>query len=152
MMGGVRNPRALLAVIVLLAVLAAVAVAVFVGGGSEGGSEGRLRTVGSELTLERFVVPTTGQPELLVSLPDRRLNAPQTTGGETSVLLRCFDRSGALKIRQQTAWPLLEEVGYPPHIHQLARPDVLDVVRACRLTGPGIDFGGRVPGRLPTAE
>jgi len=142
----------LLAGVVSLVALGGVVVAVFVGGGSEGDSQRPLPTVRSELTLERFVVPTTGQPELLVSLPDRRLNSPETTGGEPSVLLRCVDRSGALKIREQTAWPLLEEAGYPPHIHQLARPDVLDVVRGCRLTGPGIAFAGRVAGRLPFAE
>ena len=138
---------------------------VFVAGGSEdatdnaartGGSvsaEKSFRTVRSELTLERAVLPTTGQPEeLVVSLPEQRLNVPETTGGETRVLLRCVDKGGAEKLRQMVRWPLLEEPGYPPHIHQPVRPDVLESVRSCRLTGTGIDFEGRVPGRVPMAQ
>lgn len=153
------NPRVLIAAAVLLTALVAVAAVVLLAGGSEDDTEGPvraatpLRTVRSELTLERAVVPTTGRPEeLLVSLPDQRLNTLATTGGETSVLLRCVDKGGAATLSQKVAWPLLEEVGFPPHIHQPIRPQVLDGVRGCRLTGPGIDFSGRVSGRVPSAQ
>ena len=158
-----RNPRVLIAAAVL-AVLVVVAVVAFVAGGSDGGTDRAgpaeaerpaepARTVRSALTLERAVLPTTGQPEeLVVSLPEERLNVPETTGGEPTVLLRCVDEEGAENLRQTVSWPLLEEPGFPPHIHQAIRPDVLDGVRGCRLTGPGIDFGGRVPGRVPSAE
>ena len=94
------NPRVLVAVAVLV-VLSVLAV-VFVAGGPEKEATGvavradsaartekPVRTVRSELTLERAVLPTTGQPEeLVVSLPEQRLNVPETTGGETTVLLR----------------------------------------------------------------
>ena len=158
----VSNARIVAAV---LAVVGVLVVVVLTAGGSDDGADPPLRTgtprplaepartVRSELTLERFVVPTTGQPEeLVVSLPEERLNVPATTGGATQVLLRCVDRSGAEKLRQTVAWPLLEEPGYPPHIHQAIRPDVLVGVRGCRLTGPGIDFRGRVSGRVPAGR
>ncbi len=100
----------MLAAVAVLEVLGVLAV-VFVAGGSEdatdnaartGGavSAGKpVRTVRSELTLERAVLPTTGQPEeLVVSLPEQRLNVPGTTGGETTVLLRCVDEGGAEKL------------------------------------------------------
>lgn len=46
----------------------------------------------------------------------------------------------------------LEESGYPsPHLHHRADPDVLDDVRSCRLTGPGIDLEGRAPGGVSAA-
>ncbi len=159
-----RNPRVLVAVAVL-AVLGLVAGVAFMAGGSQDDTDPTVgaggppppakpvRTVRSELTLERFVLPTTGQPEeLVVSLPEQRLNVLETTGGETEVLLRCVDKGGTEKLRQMVAWPLLEETGLPPHTHQAIRPDVLDAVRGCRLTGPGIDFEGRVPGRVPSGE
>ncbi len=163
-MAGMRNPR-ILAAVAVLAVLGVVAVVAFGEGGSDDDTDPPVRiggprplaepvrTVRSELTLERFVLPTTGQPEeLVVSLPEQRLNVPATTGGATQVLLRCVDRSGAETLRQTVAWPLLEEPGFPPHIHQAIRPDVLDGVRGCRLTGPGIDFRGRVSGRVPAGR
>ena len=137
---------------VLVAAVVVVVVVVVAGGSEGGGGEKPVRTVRAQLTLERFARPDLGGVELLVSLPDERLNTPETTGGETSVLLRCVDRSGAEAIRQQTEWPLLEEVGFPPHIHQPVRPQVLNRVRSCRLTGRGIDFAGRVEGRVPKAR
>lgn len=133
-------------------------------GGSEDGSdlavrtsgpapEAPLRTVRSELTLERSRLMTTGMPEeLVVSLPEQRLNVLKTAGGETVVLLRCANQSEVETLRQMVQWPLLEESGFPPYIHHLIRPDVLRGVRVCRLTGPGIDFEGRVSGRVPSAE
>lgn len=146
------NARARIVAAVAVAAIVAVAAAILVGGGSGDGAGEPSRTVRSQLTLERSVLPTTGRPEeLVVSLPDQRLNVPETTRGATSVLLRCVDGAGAERLRERTAWPLLEEPGYPPHIHQPIRPDVLDAVRGCRLTGPGIDFAGRVPGRVPNA-
>jgi hypothetical protein len=48
---------------------------------------------------------------------------------------------------------MMEEFGYPfPHLHVPVGPQLLDTIRRCRLTGPGIDFEGRVPGRLPLAR
>ncbi len=139
----------------LLALIAAgllVAAALLVGCGSDEEKEKPLRTVRAELTLEQFARPDTGETELLISLRNTRLNRPQTTAGAKLVRLRCFDKSGDVAIRQRTAWPLAEEPGYPyPHIHQLANQRVLNGIRACRLTGPGIDFKGEVPGRLPVA-
>ncbi len=140
----------LTAAVLVVAVLAGAAV-LALGGSGDGDDEPR-RTVRARLTLERFMQPETGRAELLVSLPEKRLNQPDTTGGATSVLLRCVDQTGAVRVRRPTAWPLLEELGYPlPHIHQPASRKVLDSIRACRLTGSGIDFAGRVPGRLPRA-
>jgi hypothetical protein len=129
----------LAAAVVLTAALAAVAVAA--AGGFDGGTDGPLR---AQLIIERSVLPTTGQPELLVSLPDQRLNSLETTGGETGVLLGCADEAGAVTIRQQHEWPLLEEEGFPPHVHQPAAAQQLDSVRSCRLTGNGIDFAGHL--------
>jgi hypothetical protein len=48
-------------------------------------------------------------------------------------------------IRQRHDWPLVEEAGYPPRIHQPERVQVLDRVRACRLVGNGLDFSGEAP-------
>ena len=108
--------------------------------------------VRASLTLEQFKRPDGGGAELLISLPEAGLNSPEATGGETSVLLRCFDERGAVAIRVPTAWPLLEEIGYPlPHIHHLADQRLLNSIRRCRLTGPGVDYEGRVRGRLPVA-
>ncbi|MGH3992833.1 MAG: hypothetical protein ACRDSN_10275, partial [Pseudonocardiaceae bacterium] len=66
--------------------------------------------------------------------------------------LRCVDRSGRVTIRQRHKWPLVEETGYAPHIHQPAVPEVLDGLRSCRITGPGVAFAGRVAGRLPAFQ
>ena len=143
----IRNPAALLAVAVLAAVLAAC--------GSDEEKDKPLRTVRAELLLEQFVRPDTGAKELLISLPqgETRLNRAETTGGARLVRLRCFDKNGREAIRERTAWPLQEEAGYPyPHIHQLADQRVINRIRACRLSGPGIDFKGEVPGRPPAAS
>lgn len=145
-MPAVSNPRILVATGVVLAALIAVVVAA--GGSGDGETAGK--PVRAKLTLERAVQPEAGNVELVVSLPDRRLNSPDTTGGATSVLLRCADRNGRVTIRQRHKWPLVEETGYPPHIHQPAVPEVLDGLRSCRITGPGVAFAGRVAGRLPT--
>ena len=146
-----KGPRPLIAAAVALVVIV-VAVIVVAAGGSDDGGDEPPRTVRSRLTLEQFVQPDTGAPELLITLPDKRLNSLDTTGGEKSVLLRCVDARGREAIRTKTMWPLLEEYGYPlPHIHQLARQRVIDGIRTCRLTGTGIDFTGRVSGRPPRA-
>ena len=90
-----------------------------------------------------------GYDELVVNLPDRRLNTIETTGGATSVLLRCVDKNGRETIRQRHDWPPLEEYGHPStHVHQPAAENVLDNLHACRMTGRGINFEGRVRGRL----
>ena len=148
-----RNPRALLAAgVVVLAVVAAVVLLTVTGGDSDGEEEGPPRPVRASLTLEQFTRPDTGEPELLVSLATPQLNTLETTGGESVVVLECSDGAGATIIRRPTEWPLEEEVGFLPHIHQPASRKQLDSVRACTLTGPGIDFEGRVAGRLPRAE
>lgn len=147
-----KNPRVLIAGGVLLVAVFIAIVALPSGGGSEAGSDKPRRAVQATLTLEQFKRPDTGMTELLISLPETRLNTPVTTGGATSVLLRCFDDNGAMVIRLPTAWPLLEEPGYPfPHIHHSAGQRLLNSLRRCRMTGGGINFEGRVPGSLPLA-
>ena len=147
-----KHPRALLAA-ATLAAAAVVLVVLLVAGGSGDDAEKPRPAARARLTLEEFRTPDTGQLELLISLQETRLNDPDLTGGEDSVLLRCFDEGGAVTIRTRTDWPLLEEVGYPlPHIHHPVAPAVLKDVRRCRLTGPGIDFEGRVQGAPPTAS
>ena len=147
-----RNPRALLAAAVVVVAVVAGAVLLTVGGDSDGEGEGPPRPVRASLTLEQFTRLDTGEPELLVSLATPQLNTLETTGGASVVLLRCSDSTGTTIIRQPAEWPLEEEVGFLPHIHQPASRKQLDSVRACTLTGPGIDFEGRVAGRLPRAE
>ena len=150
-MSGVRDPRVLFGRVVLLSAL----VAGSCGGGTDspsGDTDRPDRAVRAELTLERAGPPTTAQPELLVSLPDARLNNLRTSGGETSVLLRCVDKAGRVTIRQNHEWPLLEELGFAPHVHQPATPEVLDSLRSCRLTGNGIDFAGSAPRGLAAAR
>ena len=98
-----------------------------------------LRTQRATLTLERAQHPA-GYEELIVSLPDDRLNTPQTTGGETSVLLTCADDRGRVTIRRPQPWPLPLEPGFPPHAHQPAKQEVLDSLRRCSLTAKGMDF------------
>ena len=154
-----RNPRLLVAAGV---VLVAVALGVVLLAGSDGDApvgDDRpaatqtepLRTVTATLTLEQAVRPDTGGRELLVSVPGPQFNTPELTRGAPLVALRCFDRGGTLVIDQPVDWPLEEEAGYPPHIHRPAPRRELDVIRRCRLTAPGIDFEGSVPGRLPVA-
>ena len=116
-------------------------------GSGGGGTSGKPAHV--NLTLERAVQPEAGYEEVIVSLPNQRLNNLGTTGGAKSVLLRCFAKNGRMTIHQRHPWPLVVEPGYPPHIHQPALAKVLDTLGRCRLTGPGVDFAGRVAGRLP---
>jgi hypothetical protein len=144
------NPRVLLAVGVGVAAL--VVVGVLALGGSDGDDSEPLRTARAPLTLEQYTLPDTGATELLISLQESRLNTADTTGGQKFVRLQCSDANGAVKFRVRTAWPLQEEAGYPlPHIHQPAGKSLLRSIRACRLTGPGIDFEGNVPGPPPPA-
>lgn len=145
------NARIVLAGAVALAAATALVIVVAAGSGDEGRSERPLRVQHATLTLERAQHPA-GYEELVVSLPDERLNTPATTGGATSVLLTCVDRQDRVTIRRRHRWPLLVEAGYPPHVHQPASPEVLDGLGSCRLTGRGIDFAGRVTGRLPALE
>ncbi|MDQ3659952.1 MAG: hypothetical protein M3454_02605 [Actinomycetota bacterium] len=146
-MPGSANPRVWLAILVIL--VAAVGIGVFAIADRGEDSDAPVR---ARLTLERSVLPTTGQPELLVSLPDERLNTLETTGGETSVLLQCVDDAGEVAVRRRHDWPLVEEAGFPPHIHQVARGRLLDRVRTCRLVGEGLDFSSkRITQPLPPA-
>ena len=148
-----RNPRALLAVgVVVVTVLAGVVLLTVVGGDSGDERDGPQRPVRAALTLEQFDRPDTRERELLVSLSAPQLNTLEVTGGERVVLLQCSDHTGATIIRRPSEWPLLEEEGFLPHIHQPASRQQLDSIRACTLTGPGIDFAGRVAARLPLAE
>ncbi|HWC27147.1 MAG TPA: hypothetical protein VG474_11240, partial [Solirubrobacteraceae bacterium] len=101
------------------------------------------RPVRATLTLERTQLEPD-EEELIVSLPNERLNTLQTTRGATSVLLTCVDEDGRVSVRQRHPWPLVVEAGYPPHIHQPATPELLDSLRRCRLTGRGIAFVGSV--------
>ena len=146
-----KHPRALLAA-ATLAVAAAVLAVLLVSGGSGDDPEKPRAAARARQTLEEFRTPDTGQLELLISLQETRLNDPELTDGKDSVLLRCFDQGGAVTIRTRTDWPLLEEPGYPlPHIHHPVARAVLKNVRRCRLTGPGIDFDGRVQAAPPAA-
>jgi hypothetical protein len=165
-----RNPRVLLAAAVA-GVAALVVVLVVVLGGGDSGGDGtvagaangtattpagatapKLLPVPAEkarvkLKLERAQGP--GYEELLVSLPDERMNTPETNANAPTALLTCVDRSGRRTVHGEHPWPLVVEEGYPPHIHQPALPKVLDTVRRCRLQGRGIDFSGSVKNRLP---
>jgi hypothetical protein len=151
-----RNPRLLLAAGLLLGLLV-------VGGallssshdpGSAGTQRGagRSEVVRAGLTLQEFERPDTG-PELLISLPKARLNTLRATGGRTSVTLTCFGATGPPAFSIPQPWPLMEELGFPlPHMHVPVGQRLLDTIRRCRLTGPGIDLQGSVPGRLPLAR
>lgn len=120
--------------------------------GDAGDKNASHRVTRAPLTLQQFRRLDTGVLELLVSLPGRQLNTLDVTGGGRLVWLRCFDARGALAIRAPVDWPLLEEPGYRPHIHQAASRAVLDRVRRCRLTGPGILFEGQTTGPAPLAR
>jgi len=149
-MSHLKNPRALFAAcVIVVAALVGVIVLPRIGPGST--AEPR-PVVRSGLTLEAFPRPDTGARELLVSLTTPPLNRLDVTDGARLVVLRCFDASGAQVIRRPVDWPLLEEVGYPPHTHQPATARLLASIRACRLTGPGVAFDGRVSGRLPVSR
>jgi hypothetical protein len=150
-MGLVTHPRVMLA--------ASVAVLAVAGGAflltHAGGPAAKKKASGvvrGKLTLERFTPPGSIRPELLVSLPGPRYNAPGVVRGTPIVWLRCTDALGRVVVRYPYDWPLLEEVGYPPHIHHAADERLLRSVRRCRLTAPGIDFAGSVSGRLPVAR
>lgn len=145
-----RNPRVLFAAGVVLAAGGAGVLALSLGGVSGDDEVDRPpRVVRAQLTLERFVVPDATDPELLVSLSVPRLNTTDVTGGARTVTLRCLDASGATALTRPADWPLLEEAGFPPHIHQPANRRLLDSIRTCRLTGPGIVFEGRLPDPEP---
>ena len=156
----VANPRVVLAVGVAI-----VAVAVGVGlvalGGGDGGKGGSAdgdkgpvapRVVRAALKLEQYTRPDTGESELLASIPSPRFNGADMVRGTPLVWLQCFDATGKSLFRYAQDWPLLEEVGYPPHIHQLATARVLRSIRRCSVTGVGVDFEGSVTGRLPVSQ
>lgn len=141
-----RNPRLLIAAGVALAALAVVVVVLSLAGGESANDDGDrpLRVVRATLTLERVRAFGSMPPELLVSLPSERLNTPEATGGARVVTLRCLDAGGAVTLSGPADWPLLTEPGFPPHIHQPVKARLLDRISVCSLTGPGIDFEGRV--------
>jgi hypothetical protein len=154
----VKHPRVLLAAgVVVVAVLAAVLALPHFGGTPE--HVGAARTSAARpagvlratLTLEQYNQPATGDSELLVSSPGPQFNLADQLTGTPVVWLRCFDRAGKRVIRYPYDWPLLEEPGYPPHIHHPATQQLLRRVYRCDVTGPGIDFEGTVEGSLPIA-
>ena len=153
-----RNPRLLVAAGVVLLAAAVGAVLLASPGGDPGAGDATATAtttappppvVRATLTLEQFERLDTGARELLVSLPGPQFNSAELADDEQQVLLRCFDGDGARVIVAAVDWPLVEEPGYPPHIHQAESPEVLDGVRRCRVTGRSIDYEGRVSGRLP---
>jgi hypothetical protein len=147
-----RNPRILLAagVVVLAIVVGVVVLPHGGGGGNAPAARVRLPIVRSNLTLEQFDRPDG--IELLVSLPRTQLNNLEQTGGARKVLLGCSDARAKVMFRERVDWPLIEEPGFPPHIHVPAGQGFLDAIRSCRLTGPGILFTGAVKGRLPVTR
>lgn len=166
-MRSMRNPRVLLAAGIALAVVAVGIVLLSSGGdpdaparvtprGPVRGAQTPLPALPvhrAALRLQKFKPRGAERAELLISLPAARLNTPRTTGGATSVTLTCFSASGAQAFAVPTAWPLQEEFGFPlPHIHVPAGRHLLDGLRRCRLTGPGIDLEGRAAGPLPLAR
>jgi hypothetical protein len=147
-----RNPRVVLAAVLLLGALVA-GVALLSSGADTGSGRGqaRLPVTRSSLTLAQRDTQASG-PELLISLPKARLNTRETTGGRTSVTLTCFVSGGGRAFSVPQTWPLMEEFGYPlPHAHVPVGRPLLETIRRCRLTGPGIDLEGHVAGRLPRA-
>ena len=167
MMPSMRNPRVLLAAGIALAVVAVGIVLLSSGEdpkaparASQRGTVPRAQPPQSALPvhraalrLQRIKPRGAERAELLISVPAARLNTPRTTGGATSVTLTCFSASGAQAFAVPTAWPLQEEFGFPlPHIHVPAGQQLLDGLRHCRLTGPGIDLEGRSAGELPLAR
>jgi len=152
-----RNPRVLLAagVVVVAVVLGFVVLPGLGGDAGEGRDDASpvvRRTVRATLTLEQYRRPDTGARELLVSSPGPQFNGADLVRGTPIVWLRCFDRTGAQAVRTPYDWPLLEEPGFPPHIHQPADRKLLGRIRRCRLTGAGIDFQGTVTRGLPEAR
>lgn len=144
-----RNPRLLLAAGVAAAVLLGVVLLIVAGSGSDDETGAAKRVTRATLTLERAIRPDNGRQELLVSLPGPQLNTPDINHGSTVVGLRCVDASGADVIRRQVDWPLIEEPGFPPHIHHPATPRTLERIRRCTLTGTGIAFTAATSGALP---
>lgn len=113
----------------LLVAVVGGAVLLTLAGGESGGESGEPRhPVRAELRLEQFMRLDSGERELLVSLAAPQLNTLAVTGGERVVLLRCVDSAGAPLVRRPTQWPLLEEEGFLPHIHQPASRKQLDSV------------------------
>ena len=147
-----RNPRLLLAAGVAGAVLVGVALLVLAGSGSDDDTGDAKRVTRATLALERAIRADNGQQELLVSLPGPQLNTPDINHGSTVVGLRCADDSGADVIRRQVDWPLVEEAGFPPHIHHPATPRTLERIRRCTLTGTGVAFSAATSRALPAPE
>ena len=144
-----KNPRLLLAGgLAIAAVVMGGVVLAGVGGGS-GDESAKPRVTRAALTLERASRPDAGGEELLVSLPVAHLNTPEINNGESVVTLRCVDSSGATAVERPVDWPLPEEEGLAPHIHEPAQEAVLDSIRGCTLKGAGIDFGAATSGPLP---
>jgi hypothetical protein len=166
-----RNPRILLAAAVAAVAALVMVLVVVLGGGDSDDGGARAGAANSTATappadapaLELLPVPAekarvelkleraegAGYEELLVSLPDERMNTPETNANAPTAQLTCVDRGGKQTVRAEHPWPLVVEEGFPPHIHQPALPKVLNTVRRCRREGRGIDFSGSVKNRLP---
>lgn len=121
-------------VALLVLVLGGVAVIALAGGDDDGG----------DLKVERFVVPGSAQPELLISV-SRSLNVPQTSKEGSTVRLACSDGRGQRVLGGVIQWPFIEEPGYPlPHYHQPASDAELRRISVCRLTGTTKPLQGRM--------
>lgn len=122
----------------MLAVLGGVVAVVALAGGGDGDGDG------DRLTVERFFVPGTRQPELLVSV-ERKLNVPKTATDGRTVRLICSDDKGRPVIQARASWPFLEEPNYPqPHTHQPASGGELARIAECRLSGTTVKLRGRM--------
>lgn len=147
-----KNPRLLLAGgVVVAAVVLGIVLLPGAGGGADD-EDSALTVTRATLTLERARRPDTAGPELLVSLPGPQLNTPQINNGATIVWLRCLDSRDETVVRRPVEWPLIEEEGFPPHIHHPAGQRTLNSIRRCTLTGPGIDFRAVLSGLLPAVQ
>lgn len=145
-----KNPRLLLAAAVVI--VAVVLGVVLLPGAGEDADDEPLPVTRATLTLERADLPDAAGEELLVSLPGPELNTAEINHGATVAWLRCVDGRGATVVRRQVQWPLIEEEGFPPHIHHPAAPRTLSSLRRCTLTGPGIAFSAVTPRPLPAAR
>ena len=122
---------------VLVALLAAGSLLlVLLGGG--GGDQA------AELTVERLA-GAGGVDELVVSVPEA-LNTPSVAKGRATVGLRCRDAGGRVVLETRLRWPFVSnEAGFGlPHQHQPLRPEHVQSITDCRLTGTSVELSGKL--------
>jgi hypothetical protein len=85
--------------------------------------------------------------ELILYVPDVRLNKTATADGARQVTLQCLDRDGVVTFSAPQAWPFLDtDAGtLDPHIHVSMPPEALDSIARCRLEGTDPLLEGRRP-------